>query len=141
MYVERVKSLAWLRGSRVRPFDTHITLPTISNDHYFRCKLNKIGFDIILCNSDTCPPPSRGGSDAKSNNILTSLITGEKSNFQIQKRGRATARHVHVTTQFEQRSPSTTWHDAMCALIDVSWLLASIPAAYSTLTAYTLLLD
>eukprot|EP00984_Skeletonema_dohrnii_P016248 scaffold7173_cov81-Skeletonema_dohrnii-CCMP3373.AAC.1 len=50
-----------LRGSRVRPFDSHINLPTISNDGHFRCRLNNIGFDIILCNSDTCPPPSRGG--------------------------------------------------------------------------------
>eukprot|EP00985_Skeletonema_marinoi_P003421 scaffold1467_cov135-Skeletonema_marinoi.AAC.8 len=85
-----------LRGSRVRPFDIHINLPTISNDGHFRCRLNKIGFDIILCNSDTCPPPSRGGSDAKSNNIITSLIAAEKSKFQ---RGRAIskARTCHDT--------------------------------------------
>jgi len=85
-----------LRGSRVRPFDSHINLPTISNDGHFRCRLNKIGFDIILCNSDTCPPPSRGGSDAKSNNIITSLIAAEKSKFQ---RGRAIskARTCHDT--------------------------------------------
>eukprot|EP00985_Skeletonema_marinoi_P025442 scaffold18741_cov158-Skeletonema_marinoi.AAC.3 len=49
----------------------------------------KIGFDIILCNSDTCPPPSRSGCDAKSNNITTSLIAAEKSKFQ---RGRATSK-------------------------------------------------
>ena len=85
-----------LRGSRVRPFDSHINLPTISNDGHFRCRLNKIGFDIILCNSDTCPPPSRGGSDAKSNKIITSLIAAEKSKFQ---RGRAIskARTCHDT--------------------------------------------
>ena len=85
-----------LQGSRVRPFDTHINLPTVSDDGHFRCKLQKIGFDMILCNSDTCPPPSRGGSDAKSNSIITSLITAEKSKFQ---RGKAInkARTCHAT--------------------------------------------
>jgi hypothetical protein len=49
---------------------------------YYRCKLRKIGFDIVLCHSDTCPSPSRGGSDAKSHNIVTSLLTAEKNKFQ-----------------------------------------------------------
>eukprot|EP00985_Skeletonema_marinoi_P025364 scaffold18576_cov70-Skeletonema_marinoi.AAC.1 len=31
-----------LRGPRVRPFDSHINLPTISNDGHFRRRLNKI---------------------------------------------------------------------------------------------------
>jgi hypothetical protein len=47
-----------------------------------RCKLRKIGFDIVLCHSDTCPSPSCGGSDAKSHNIVTSLLTAEKNKFQ-----------------------------------------------------------
>ena len=55
-----------IKKSKVRPFDTHFNLPIISNEGHFRCKLSKIGFDIITCNSDTCPSPSRGGSDAKS---------------------------------------------------------------------------
>ena len=36
---------------------------------------------MVTCNSDTCPSPSRG-SDAKSNNIIASLISAEKSKFQ-----------------------------------------------------------
>lgn len=32
-----------LQGSRVRPFDTHINLPTVSDDGHFRCKLQKMG--------------------------------------------------------------------------------------------------
>ena len=71
-----------LKNTNLRPFDTHFDLPPISKDSHYRCKLRKIGFDIVHCNSDTCPPPSRGGSDAKSNNIITSLLTAEKSKFQ-----------------------------------------------------------
>ncbi len=70
-----------LKGTTVRPFDTHINLPLISKDSHFRTKLQKIGFDIVLCNSDTCPSPSRG-PDAKSKNINTSLIEAEKKKFQ-----------------------------------------------------------
>ena len=76
-----------ISNSNVRPFDTHFNLPIISNESFFRSKLSTIGFDIVLCNSDTCPPPSRGGSDAKSKNIVTSLLTAEKKKFQ---RGKGT---------------------------------------------------
>ena len=71
-----------LRHTNLRPFDTHFDLPHCSADSHYRCKLRKIGFDIVLCHSDTCPPPSRGGSDAKSHNIVTSLLTAEKNKFQ-----------------------------------------------------------
>ena len=70
-----------MKNTNLRPFDTHFDLPPISKDSHYRCKLRKIGFDIVHCNSDTCPPPSRGGSDAKSNNIITSLLMAEKSKF------------------------------------------------------------
>jgi len=80
-----------IKKSKVRPFDTHFNLPIISNEGHFRCKLSKIGFDIITCNSDTCPSPSRGGSDAKSNNIIASLLSAEKGKFQ-RGRGSNTSR-------------------------------------------------
>eukprot|EP00985_Skeletonema_marinoi_P020207 scaffold11890_cov146-Skeletonema_marinoi.AAC.2 len=61
---------------------------------------------MILCNSDTCPPPSRGGSDAKSNSIITSLLTAEKSKFQ---RGKAInkARTCHATGITSQAKKSS----------------------------------
>jgi hypothetical protein len=84
---EQTGLIRGLRGSKLRPFDTHVNLPPISTDNHYRCKLQSIGFDMVLCNSDTCPPPSRGGTDAKSNNIITSLLTAEKNKFQ---RGKST---------------------------------------------------
>ncbi len=72
-----------IRKSKVRPFDSHFNLPIVLNEGHFRCKLSNIGFDIIACNSDTCPSPSRGGSNAKSNNIniVASLLSADKSKF------------------------------------------------------------
>eukprot|EP00986_Skeletonema_menzelii_P015552 scaffold12045_cov124-Skeletonema_menzelii.AAC.4 len=70
-----------IKNSKVRPFDTHFNLPLVSEDGHYRSRLSKIGFDMVTCNSDTCPSPSRG-SDAKSNNIIASLISAEKSKFQ-----------------------------------------------------------
>ena len=84
---EKTGLVSSISNSNVRPFDTHFNLPIISNEGYFRSKLRTIGFDIVLCNSDTCPPPSRGGSDAKSKDIVTSLLTAEKNKFQ---RGKGT---------------------------------------------------
>ena len=84
---EQTGLIRGLHGSKLRPFDTHVNLPPISTDNHYRCKLQSIGFDMVLCNSDTCPPPSRGGTDAKSNNIITSLLTAEKNKFQ---RGKST---------------------------------------------------
>ena len=54
-------------------------------------RLSKIGFDMVTCNSDTCPSPSRGRSNAKSNNIVASLLSAEKSKFQ-RGRGSNTSR-------------------------------------------------
>ena len=71
-----------IKKSNIKPFDTHFNLPIVSNESHFRCKLSKIGFDMITCNSDTCPSPSRGGSNAKSNNIVASLLSAEKIKFQ-----------------------------------------------------------
>ena len=79
-----------IRKSKVRPFDTHFNLPLVSNDTHYRCDLSKVGFDMVTCNSDTCPSPSRG-DDAKSNNIIASLISAEKSKFQRGK-GYSTSR-------------------------------------------------
>lgn len=80
---ERVGLVRSIPNSQVRPFDTHFNLPqTITNESHYRCKLNMIGFDMNLCHADTCPPPSRGGSDAKRNSITTSLILAEKEKFQ-----------------------------------------------------------
>ena len=90
-----------LKNTNLRPFDTHFDLPPISKDSHYRCKLRKIGFDIVHCNSDTCPPPSRGGSDAKSNNIITSLLTAEKSKFQ-----RGKSRNSAVTCKQSGITPS-----------------------------------
>jgi hypothetical protein len=80
-----------IKNSSIKPFDTHFNLPLVSKDSHFRCKLTKVGFDITICNSDTCPPPSRGGSNAKSNNIVASLLSAEKSKFQ-RGRGSNTSR-------------------------------------------------
>jgi len=90
-----------LKNTNLRPFDTHFDLPPISKDSHYRCKLRKIGFDIVHCNSDTCPPPSRGGSNAKSNNIITSLLTAEKSKFQ-----RGKSRNSAVTCKQSGITPS-----------------------------------
>ena len=79
-----------IKNSKVRPFDTHFNLPLVSEDGHYRSRLSKIGFDMVTCNSDTCPSPSRG-SDAKSNNIIASLISAEKSKFQ-RGRGSNTSR-------------------------------------------------
>ena len=46
---------------------------------------------MVTCNSDTCPSPSRGRSNAKSNNIVASLLSAEKSKFQ-RGRGSNTSR-------------------------------------------------
>ena len=80
-----------IRRSNIKPFDTHFNLPIVSKEGHFRCRLSKIGFDMITCNSDTCPSPSRGGSSAKSNNIVASLLSAEKSKFQ-RGRGSNTSR-------------------------------------------------
>ena len=80
-----------IKKSNIKPFDTHFNLPLVSNEGHFRCKLSKIGFDMVTCNSDTCPSPSRGGSNAKSNNIVASLLSAEKSKFQ-RGRGSNTSR-------------------------------------------------
>ena len=71
-----------IKNSTIRPFDTHFNFPQVSMESFFRSTLSKLGFDMVTCNSDTCPSPTRGGSDAKSNDITTSLISAERSKFQ-----------------------------------------------------------
>jgi hypothetical protein len=59
---------------------------------------------MVTINSDTCPPPSRGGSDAKSNNIIASLIQAEKTKFQRGKSVKAsrTDRTSQITITGDQ---------------------------------------
>jgi len=93
-----------IRKSKVQPFDTHFCTPIVSNDSYYRCRLSHIGFDMVTINSDTCPPPSKGGSDAKSKNIIASLILAEKNKFQRGKSVKAsrTDRTSQITITGDQ---------------------------------------
>ena len=38
-----------------RPFDTLFNFPQVSMESFFRSTLSKLGFDMVTCNSDTCP--------------------------------------------------------------------------------------
>ncbi len=93
-----------IKKSNIKPFDAHFNLPLVSNEGHFSCRLSKIGFDMITCNSDTCPSSSRGESSAKSNNIVSSLLSAEKSKFQ-RGRGSNTSRtdsSSQITLTWEQ---------------------------------------
>ncbi len=52
-----------IKKSTLRPFDTHFNFPLLLKESYFRSTLSKLGFDMVTCNSDTCPSPTQGGSD------------------------------------------------------------------------------
>jgi hypothetical protein len=70
-----------LEKTQLRPFDSHMEINRFSNDTHYRCKLQNIGFDVTICNSDTTPAPSKG-MNAKPRKIEAVLQQEEKEKFQ-----------------------------------------------------------
>ena len=84
--VEQKGLVKAIEKTKIAPFDVMINIDRMTNDTFYNCKLETIGYDITIAHTETNPAPSRKKN--KAINIMETLRGKEKDKFQ---RGKGTS--------------------------------------------------